>query len=162
LAKARFSQGRLQDAAGTLSAGPGVVSRSLLSAAEETLHFVRADVGASEAKSSGEELKYEKLALAFNIDEHGLAVRSLRHTTVDGSDRTLLTDSAGALLDEPAEQLQPVINLVRMLVPQSEVLVPASLETNQLTQFLPIPAIMLKPGTAPGAHKLRLGAPAEK
>jgi hypothetical protein len=162
LDKARVSQARLQEAAGTLSAGPGVVSRSLLAAAEESLHFVRADVGASEDKSSGEELKYEKLALAFNIDARGLAVRSPRHTTTDGSDRTILTDSAGALLDEPAEPIQPVINLVRTLVPQSEVLVPASQETNQLTQFLPIPAVVLKPGTLPEAHKIRVGAPLEK
>ena len=39
--QARFSRGRLEEASGTLTAGPGVISRSLLAAAVVHLHLAR-------------------------------------------------------------------------------------------------------------------------
>jgi len=154
LTAAHFDQGRLAMASGSLAAGPGAISRSLVSGAESSLHCVSPFAA---SKNFGKQPSYEKLALEFVIDGRGLAIQGC-----EGANRTVLFDGAGnALLQEPAEQLQPVTNLVRLLVPQSEVLVPASQETNQLTQFLPVPAVILKRGTVPEARNLRLPASAK-
>ena len=46
---------------------------------------------------------------------------------------------------EPAVARQPVVNLVRALVPASEVQVPATRESDKLARVLPIPSIVAAP-----------------
>jgi hypothetical protein len=51
-----------------------------------------------------------------------------------------------------------VLDLVRTLVPQSDVQVPATRETAGLTGALPVPSIVLRPGTEePLPHVRPLG-----
>ena len=64
------------------------------------------------------------------------------------------------LLREPKAQPQPVLNLVRALVPQTALQVPASRETDELTRVLPVPAVGVPPGqegALPNARSLRVG-----
>ncbi len=129
----RFQADRIEQASGSVVAGPGLAGRSLLKAASEVLGF---EPGA-EIKTLGRSAPYERLALAFVIDEHGLALRG----QCPAGAGVVLQDSEVALMLEPKRASQPVVNLVRALVPQSEVQAPATRESSALSAILPIPSL---------------------
>jgi hypothetical protein len=132
--------GRIETAQGRVTAGPGVVSRSLVQAAETHLH-VRAAEGA--IAGPGNVIAYDELGLSFEIGPQGLALRG----AVPRARGAILIDDRYILAAEPAIASQPVVDLVRTLVPQSDVQVPATRETAPLTDALPVPTIALKPGS---------------
>ncbi len=154
LARVSIVDGRVEIAAGTLVAGPGVVSRSLIHAAQAHLR-----VQASPEAIAGVEnrLRYEQLNLAFDMTADGLAL----HGEIPGhSSAILVDDRQRVLLAQPEVVNQPIVNLVRTLVPHSAVQVPATRETAGLTRFLPVPSIVPPPGSEtplPQAKALRLG-----
>jgi hypothetical protein len=71
----------------------------------------------------------------------------------------LLGERQAELLREPTVLVQSAVNLVRALVPQSEVQVPATFETSALVNALPVPSIMPAANgkETSEAHKLRIG-----
>lgn len=132
--------GRIERAAGHLTAGPGVVSRSLVQSAETHL---RIQAAPRALRGPGNLIAYEQLNLGFEIDEQGLALRG----RVPGARGALLVDARQVLAVESPLEAQPVVDLVRTLVPRSEVHVPATRETARLTGALPVPSIALAPGS---------------
>jgi len=130
----RFHGDRIEQVSGSLAAGPGLIGRSLLKSAGESLGLVPA----GEIKTLGQSVPYEQLAWGFAVDEHGLAIRGQCGEPAAGA---MLRDRSGALMLEPAKASQPVSNIVRMLVPNSDVQVPFSRGTKELTDFLPAPAV---------------------
>jgi hypothetical protein len=128
----RFHGGRIEQATGTLTAGPGLIGRSLLKSAGESLGLMPA----GEIKTLGQSVPYEQLAWAFAVDEHGLSIRGQCGEPAPGA---MLRDRSGALMLEPPRASQPVANLVRMLVPYNEVQVPFARGVNDLLDFLPAP-----------------------
>jgi hypothetical protein len=138
---ARFQGGRLEEATATVSAGPGVVSRSLLRAAVERLRLQPA----AEPSGTGDLIRYEQLAFALSIDAQGLRLEGRAPGRPPG---VLLVDASGPLLARPAAQPVPVAALVQMLVPASEVQVPAARQTEWLTRHLPVPEVVAPPGEA--------------
>lgn len=146
--RARFHRGRIEEAAGSLTAGPGVVSRSLIDAAVVHLHLVRGTA----PESAGTLAPYEQLGLAFLIDSSGLTFRG----QCDGPPGAILQTHDGVLLSEAVGPSGPVVALLRTLVPQSEVQVPATREADWLSAWLPLPQVM-PPGDQPPQARLRLG-----
>jgi len=130
--RARFHQGRLEEASGSMVAGPGLMSRSLLDAAAGRLGLVR---GLEPDMPNGL-VSYEQLALSFRIDSQGLTPRG---ACLPAGSAAILVGRYGILLREPIRQPVPVAALVQALVPTGEVQVPATRETNWLLSRLPVP-----------------------
>jgi hypothetical protein len=151
--EARFDEGRLQAASGQLIAGPGVVSRSFLDAADAWLGTPTP----THAADADALVLYEQLAVRFDIDEAGLRLSGGCGTA--GSGRIMVNRSGTLLSDSPIQPV-PVVALVRTLVPENTVQVPATRETEPLVGWLPVPHIQRsRPPAAgeqpPGARLLR-------
>lgn len=148
---ARFHRRRLEEAAGTLVAGPGVISRSLIDAAAEHLGLVRG----TEPQTPGDLVPYEQLALAFLIDSGGLRLQGRSSASAPGA---ILVGRRGRLLSEPVLQPRPVVALLRTLVPANRHQVPATRQTGWLIGHLPVPQIVPPEGAeaAPPQARLRV------
>ncbi len=127
---------RVTEAAGQLYSAAGVVSQSVLDAAERSLALTQ------HPRSGGAtNLQYRELSLQFALDANGLAIAPQREPAQDGKTIPVLSDSHGALLSlSEAAHVSPLA-LVQMLAPQTELQVPASRETAALLQVLPLPEI---------------------
>ncbi len=134
VADARFQAGRIVSVQGTIEAGPGTVSNSLLAACEHHLGCP----AAGDATASGSSLPYENLALYVELDSQGLRL-SGRCPHAEGG--AVLVDRYGRLLGEPDHQPQPVAALLAALVPGSAVQVPATAQTDWLMRYLPLPEV---------------------
>jgi hypothetical protein len=131
-------QGRIEAAEGKLEAGPGTVSGSLIYAAQTHLGFH----AAPEVLASRDPLfNYQQLSMAFEIGPHGLAV----HGTLPRSSGAILADDRQVLVSEPRFALQNVVNLARTLVPNADVQAPATRETGELINHLPVPSMVAPP-----------------
>ncbi|HYW79269.1 MAG TPA: hypothetical protein VE890_06805, partial [Thermoguttaceae bacterium] len=126
-----------------------VISRSLIDAAVEQLGLVRG----AESRTPGELVPYEQLALDFLIDAEGLR---LQGRSAIGGQGTVLVDSYSRLLSAYDPYPRPVVTLLRALVPQSQVQVPASRQTDWLMRYLPLPDVTAAQGTAPPMPQARL------
>lgn len=150
LQSARFRRGRLQNAAGSLAAGPGLVSRSLLDVAVDRLGMTRGP----EAGAPGDLISYEQLAFSFLIDSRGLQVRGACRPTGSAA---ILAGRYGILLrePEPARQPIPIAAWMQALAPAAEAHVPATREIHWLLSRLPD-----FPSAAPGAAAREPRSPA--
>ena len=136
ISRARFLRGRLTSAAGSFICDGGVISRSMLTAAVESLHLTSSEA----IHESNEPLwRYRRLAFGFAMDDDGVSITGLCESTAPGA---ILTDSQGVLLADPPERVIPTLALVRTLAPQSEIQVPASAETDSLLRALPLPSVI--------------------
>jgi len=135
--RALIHHGRLAEAAGSFSTGPGTIGTSLLDAAVESLEFEPGKFNRTRKNA----LAFEEMALRFRIDAGGLGLAGACHTGPRGG--VVVGSKGRVLLASPPEgSMPPVISVVRMLVPQSAVQVPATRETAGLLQVLPIPPIV--------------------
>ncbi|MGM0490559.1 MAG: hypothetical protein ACQESR_27860 [Planctomycetota bacterium] len=125
-------RGRVLEAEGKLCSSGGVISRTLIKAAEEHL-ALKQHAPFTEAML----LRYSDLSFAFSLNEDGLAVASC------GEDQyqSVLADSQGPLLSSQEAGALPSHALVRCLVPLAEMDVPASKETVSLLRALPLPEV---------------------
>ena len=154
---ARFYRGRLEEATGTLTAGPGVISRSLVDAAAVKLTLQK---GAAPV-AQGDMLPYQELSLAALLDSSGLRLQGRCAT---GDPGTVLSDGRRRLLGEPLVQPQPVVAVLQTLLPASEVQVPATRQTDWLVRHLPVPRVVPPRDAEHVAPypRLRLGRAVEK
>jgi len=129
--KALVRQGRLEEATGSLVAGPGAISRSLLDAAAGRLGMVRGP----DPRDPGQLVSYDRLAVSFRIDSHGLQLRGACPPAGSG---TVLAGSLGVLLGEPKAQPVPVAAVIQTLAPAGAIQVPATRETDWLMRRLPV------------------------
>jgi hypothetical protein len=132
--KAVVRGSRLVEAEGVISAGPGVLSHSLLAAAADNMHLV--SQFKSDASADRVDVNYERLASRFVIDAQGLTIFGICESGPTG---TLITGESGVMLRQTTRGPQPVINLVRALVPQRDLQAPLTQETEMLIGFLPLP-----------------------
>ncbi|NQU22242.1 MAG: hypothetical protein HQ567_13240 [Candidatus Nealsonbacteria bacterium] len=148
---AEFGDGRLESASGTLVAGPGVISRSLIQAAAVHLHLAP---GAN-SPTPGDLVPYEQLAFEFVFDKQGL---TLNGRCTGGDPGALLIDGERVLLGKAPQGAQSTIGLLRTLLPPSELQVPAGRQTGWLIRHLPVPQIVPAKGAAPpSSGGLRFG-----
>ena len=139
LDRVTIAGGRLENAAGSLTAGPGEISRSLVQSAETHLHVRAADQAISGPSNS---LPYLQLCASFEVGPEGMTLRG----AVPNTKGALLVDDQFVLVEEAPVSIQPVVDLVRTLVPRHEVQVPATRETAMLTSALQMPSIAPEPG----------------
>lgn len=129
---ARFRRGRLEEIAGLLSSGPGVISRSLMATAVERLGLTRG----GEPSTAGDLVPYDQMAVAFLLNRQGLRVQGGCPTGGVGS---ILVDRYSRLLCDPAVQPVPTAALVQTLAPPDSLQVSANVQSQQLMQLLPLP-----------------------
>ncbi len=139
LKQATFVGGRLENATGSMKAGPGVVSRSLLQSAEMHLHVQAAPQA---LHGRGNLVDYHLLCLGFDVGPQGMSLRG----EVPNGRGAILVDRTHVMAIEPPVVSQPVVALVRTLVPHSDVQVPATRETVGLASALPVPTLVPAPG----------------
>lgn len=125
----RWADGRVQQVRGSLRAGPGSVSASLLEAFHEHLGF---EIG--RIVPARNEVPYRRLALTFAMQEGRLDVVGLCNTP-DG-DAVMVGDTV--LLRAPNQSAE-IAGLVRALVPPEGVAVPVNRESQALLDWLPMP-----------------------
>ena len=148
LQQATLESGRLASARGTLTASGGRISRSLLAAAQEHL-ALDAELPPEEEESTS----YRKLALRFELTDQGLRLMG-----ADDSQPGMVTTVAGPLLSARPNHHVPAVALVRALVPESQVQVPATKQTAALLRWLPLPAVDPSPSARGSFHMpTRLG-----
>jgi hypothetical protein len=131
LERARIGQGRLVEAQGTVTAGPGLVSRALVIAAATHLNAP----AASMSDAPGSLVSYEQLGLRFTLDEHGLSLSGNCPTAPSGT--VLLGRSGRPILSQPAAEPQSPLNLVRALAAGTQQPLPVSVAAQDLIRLLP-------------------------
>lgn len=131
---ARFCRGRLEEGSAIVVAGEGTIGRSLMTSAVECLGLTPGP----ERLPDDEIVPYKELAFLATLDAQGLRLGG-RCTTPE---RAVLSDGRHCLLGESLEQSVPAVALMRMLVPQSVVQVPASRQTDRLLNVLPVPDVI--------------------
>jgi hypothetical protein len=128
---AKFHDSRLVEATLRLESDGGQIEHSLLAAAQTHLGLVP-----RKSPASGDRFHtYTKLRLWAELGSGQLTLRASEGAATRG---VILADANGALLHESAAGPQPIANLVRALVPQQEIFVPASLQTEALLPRLPL------------------------
>ncbi|MDZ4821740.1 MAG: hypothetical protein SGJ20_22495 [Planctomycetota bacterium] len=132
LQSAEIRNGRLEKAQGVLTAGPGSISESLLHSACSALRLQRQTL----AMPQGGDVQYDRLACRFAIDASGLQLRG------DEQNGVIMQAKGQPILMEPSGSSGPVVQLLRALVPDEQVLVPASPQTEMLMRFLPLAPAM--------------------
>jgi hypothetical protein len=147
LHRCQVHAGQVTQAQGRLSCESGVVSQSLLDAAEQSLgvtqHARVADDGL---------LEYQRLALDFSLSAAGLVLAA---PGTPGN--SLLADSQGPLLSLRDTAPRSCLSLVQLLVPQVDLQVPATRETAAIVRALPLPQLSVTPATAQRATYSPLG-----
>ncbi len=147
IGRARFAGGRIDEARGKLAAGRGVIGQSLLSSAARHLQLA----GTAGGASNDALVPFDQMAFSFEIDSSGVSI----HGQCDSQLGTIVRHGDTALLAEAAGAPVPVTALLRTLVPQSEVQVPATRESDWLMRCLPVPQVVTPKGDLPHG-KLRL------
>jgi hypothetical protein len=131
LQTARFRGGRLSEASGILSAGPGEIGRGLIETASRELAMRFAP-----ASEPPDAIPYDHLALMFIVGADGLQLygRSpmARGVVMAASDRWLLAEAA------PSVQPRPVPALVRTLTTPTATQLPATPQATRLARYLPL------------------------
>lgn len=131
LTQAFWRDGKLVAAAGHLRASEGIMGRSLWEAAANSLSLRLAD---RLRQYTNDEVRYGELAVGFQLNEQ---VLQLTGHCASSTDNTLLADQYGPLV-VGSSSVEPIA-LVRALVPDSELQVPAVREARQLIYLLPLP-----------------------
>jgi hypothetical protein len=139
--RAEIHNGRLESAEGEIKAGPGIISQSLIAAAIECLGMQRMF-----ADTSSTVLTYDNLCAGFIFDANGLKITG---RCGDNRSGAIMTATGAEMLHESAAGPAPVVSLVRALVPDSQLLVPASRQSDWLLGVLPVPDIIARDPTAP-------------
>ncbi len=129
--------GRLEELEGTIHAGPGTVSRSLLAAAVASLGLQSDELDKPHTRAS-QAISYEELAAVFTCNGSGLSL----HGACANQPGVIMRGTNNVLLADSNRGPVPVVALVKMLVPDSRVQVPATRQTDWLLNLLPIPDIV--------------------
>jgi len=156
LQHAEFKRGRVTRAAGVLSGGAGVLSRSLLSAAAEHLGC-RAAPGGEQAAQTGVYAEYERLTVQFELDASGNFLLAGHPET----GAILTGEQSQPLLLQPRDSRHTTTALLRTLAPAGRLWAPVSRETETLLPWIPLSsARQAAPGAGAGVnprHRIRLG-----
>ncbi len=136
LNRAEVRGGRTQHLSGTLTSSRGVVSRTLLLASAD---WMKTGLANHVSEADADLIAYQQMSIAFEIDQNGLRVCG---QCGDKASKVIMTDSAGDPMVISSTLPLPVVSLVRVLAPDSEIQVPASRETSDLLRALPVPSIV--------------------
>jgi hypothetical protein len=134
LEQATIDDGKLVEVRGTLDVGSGSLSSSLLVAAEKHLGLQPAN--SKDHGPTAATIPFQRLAMGFHLDGRILRIRGL----ADPLHGRVVVQSTGVpLLVAGTDHAVPAINLLRVLLPDNDVLVPATRQTDALIGLLPVP-----------------------
>jgi hypothetical protein len=133
--KALIKDNRLVEVDGSIQAGPGMVSKSLLVSGVEHLGMQ----AQATLDSSATTISFGQLAATFVLSQRGLQILG----ECKNAPGVVMTGSQGVLWWQPSNEDRPVTQLIRTLAPASEVQVSASDESRWLINALPVPPIVL-------------------
>jgi hypothetical protein len=156
LRKLHLQGGRVRSAEGSFSAGPGVLSRSLIHAMSDSGLAEEVETAGRLADTL---IAFEHFAFTFDVGDEGMSVFGACENETPGA---LLTRDGQALLVQPREPSLPAVALVRCLVPESRVQVPATRETDILLRVLPIPSLQPPVGGRQAHSRIRFGGESER
>ncbi len=153
--KARFHAGRLEEATGSVTSGPGLIDAPFLAAAAEHLKLTRLDAtaptSAGALAAADDPIQFDQFAMSFAIDSTSVTLRG-QCSEAPGA---ILCRGPSPLLVDGGGTATPVVALLRTLAPQSQLQVPATRESDWLIHCLPVPQIVAPLGATPHG-KLRL------
>jgi hypothetical protein len=151
-----IEQGKLVELRGSVHAHGGTIGGSLVAAAAEHLRL------SAPAASSGGSLAipFRQLAIDFQLTGRSLTLQGNTDPTMAG---VLIANAAGPILVAPPEHSVAATNLLRTLLPESELQVPAARQTGGLVKLLPVPEIVPTTAAPLSAHTPTrlLAAPSE-
>ncbi|MDY0168048.1 MAG: hypothetical protein RBS80_15980 [Thermoguttaceae bacterium] len=130
--RVRFNGGRVEEAWGSATIGPGTISRRLLDAAVEQMGLIQN----APPTDRDDPLAYRQLAANWRLSADGLSIQGRCPAAGPG---TLLAGTEPWQIGEPVAQPVPVAALVRTLVPDGLPEVPAAPQTAWLLRHLPLP-----------------------
>ncbi len=126
-----IQNGRLRKGTGSLHCEQGVVSASLLDAAATHLRL------SAKTLAFDSTTAFRNLHCGFNLDQHVLTL----HGRNDHQGTIMVDDRAAPLLVQPNPMGdRDVLDVVRMLVPDSNVQVPMTEATASMMEVFPLPA----------------------
>jgi hypothetical protein len=128
-----IDRGRLAEMRGTLRASHGAVSPSLISAAQEHLQLTAL---APSVDHRAALIPFQQLAIRFRLDDRALALAGLADPRQPG---VLAASANGPILSASLDHSVASVNLLRLLVPDSQFQVPATRQTSALVKLFPIP-----------------------
>ncbi len=123
------SDGRIQRLEGSVSARDGVISRSLLDAAQQHLGVQVQFVEAQRTR-----FRYDRLQLDFELGAAGFVCQG----SLNPEGQWLSSSEVSASI---RASRYPAVAVVRTLAPESQWQVPAVAESDQLLRWLPIPRV---------------------
>lgn len=144
--EAEFDQERLHVARGTVKASHGLVSRSLLEAANVQMGLTSPIL--AQLPNENAPVSFRHLAVGFDLRDSGLQLTGSADPT---RPNVLIACAGGSLLEAPLQHRVNPLALARTLVPDQESQVPAARATRSLASFLP------KLDPQPAATALRQG-----
>ncbi len=146
--RARFDGSRVEEASGSIAVGPGTIGRRLLDAAVEQMRLIR-----SAPPTEGDDpVPYRQLAASWRIHAGGLRIEGRCLSSGPG---TLLAGTEPWQVGEPIVQPVPVASLVRTLVCDEPVEVPAAPQAAWLLRHLPLPETARDAADRRTAERLR-------
>lgn len=135
-----IKNGKLTEVNGQVLSEKGTIGGSLLSAAVEYLGCPpRASRPDHPPFIDSMHYRYRDMSIEFEVDDNGLLL-SANPDAPGGA--IMLDEQLDKLLAAPTTGPAPLIQLVKLLVPSSEVQVPATKETAALVPWLPFPPIV--------------------
>jgi hypothetical protein len=145
----QIDNGRLAEASGQVLSESGTIGGSFLVAAVEQLACPPGPV----PPVSDRNYRYRNLSVEFAIDERGLLLTA----SPEAPGGAIMLDQGNrTLLAAPTTGPLPLIQLVKALVPDNAVQVPATKETAALVPWLPLPPIVPPPDDAQSPRSLPL------
>lgn len=147
----RLESGKIVEVFGTMQSRGGFIDPPFLAALQSQLDLNPPD----ELLPSKDALvRYNQLAFGFRLDHEGLSLSGDANPANAG---VIMSRANAILLVEPPRPVAPAAYLVKVLSPESDVLVPATAETKSLLDWLPLPAPTRQgEGSPPRAKNLRL------
>lgn len=149
LTKAEFREGRLQQASGRWQSPGAECDRDLIENLARNL-----SLPLQLSPTAGKRLTFAEADLAFRIEQDQIALQGL----CPQREGALLAGPGGTL--EQTASPQPLMQLVRALVPDSRLLVAASRESDWLLRHLAVPSVIptSSQGEAPAdGGRIRIG-----
>ena len=141
-----WSGGRLQVAEGTLQAGWGGISESLLGAAVKRLHCIWIPESSPHVAASPR-IPFDAVAIDFRLDEAGVMLTGRCDADVPGC---LVAHKRRALLLQPRYERLTVAELVQTVAPPGGGWLPATEQAQRLARSLPLPQAEKSPQQSPG------------
>ena len=132
---ARFHQGRVDEAAGILSASRGMLGRSLLTSATQYLALPPIATRVGQLQPSREFVPYDELAIAFLINGQGRRIEGRCPSSPAG---TILADQYGPLVIQPVEQPLPLSAFIHTVCADNQSSVMGGRLSERLSRVLPI------------------------